>query len=342
MEQILVVQKQKKQHLGFAQGIGITLLIAIVAKYLAQLPFFSIMGQLVIAILIGMVWRATVGVPAQTIAGTNFASKKLLRLGIILLGMRLNLVDIVKAGPKVLVMAAIVITFTLIVVYVLTRLYKVEKNLGMLTACGTAICGAAAVIAIGPQVKAKDEEVAVSAAIVAILGTIFTLAYTLLYPVLNLSPYEYGVFSGATLHEIAHVIAAAAPGGSESVDIAVIMKLTRVACLVPVAILVGVWFQRGEGSGEKGSWRDVPIPWFIFGFLAVSAFHSLGIVPETVANYIVVISYMLMAMAMAGLGLNVEFKTFRRLGSKAFAAGLIGSVLLSVLGYILVKVLHFA
>jgi uncharacterized integral membrane protein (TIGR00698 family) len=340
MEQMLELQKEKR--FGFAQGIGITLLIAIVAKYLAQLPFLSIMGQLVIAILIGMVWRATVGVPAQTIAGTNFASKKLLRLGIILLGMRLNLVDIVKAGPKVLVMAAIVITFTLIVVYALTRLYKVEKKLGMLTACGTAICGAAAVIAIGPQVKAKDEEVAVSAAIVAILGTIFTLAYTLLYPVLNLSPYEYGIFSGATLHEIAHVIAAAAPGGSDSVDIAVIMKLTRVACLVPVAILVGVWFQRGEGSGEKGSWRDVPIPWFIFGFLAVSAFHSLGIVPETVANYIVVISYMLMAMAMAGLGLNVEFKTFRRLGTKAFVAGLIGSVLLSVLGYILVKVLNFA
>ncbi|MGG2094582.1 YeiH family protein [Bacillus sp. S13(2024)] len=339
MDQMIALQKEKR--FGFAQGIGITLLIAIVAKYLAQLPFLSIMGQLVIAILIGMVWRAAIGVPNQAIAGTNFASKKLLRLGIILLGMRLNLVDIAKAGPKVLVMAAIVITFTLIVVYALTRVCKVEKKLGMLTACGTAICGAAAVIAIGPQVKAKDEEVAVSAAIVAILGTIFTLAYTLLYPVLHLTPYEYGVFSGATLHEIAHVIAAAAPGGSESVDIAVIMKLTRVAFLVPVAILIGIWFQRGEGAGEKKSWRDVPIPWFIFGFLAVSAFHSLGIVPETIASNIVVIAYMLMAMAMAGLGLNVEFKTFRKLGTKAFVAGLIGSLLLSVLGYTLVYVLHF-
>ncbi|HDX9577317.1 TPA: YeiH family putative sulfate export transporter [Bacillus pseudomycoides] len=332
---------EKEQRFGFAQGIGITLLIAIAAKYLAQLPFLSIMGQLVIAILIGMIWRAAIGVPHQAIAGTNFASKKLLRLGIILLGMRLNLVDIAKAGPKVLVMAAIVITFTLTVVYALTRFCKVEKKLGILTACGTAICGAAAVVAIGPQVKAKDEEVAVSAAIVAILGTIFTLAYTLLYPVLNLSPYGYGVFSGATLHEIAHVIAAAAPGGSQSVDIAVIMKLTRVAFLVPVAILIGIWFQRGEGTREKKSWRDIPIPWFIFGFLAVSAFHSLGIIPEKIASDIVVISYMLMAMAMAGLGLNVEFKTFRKLGTKAFVAGLIGSVLLSVLGYTLVYVLHF-
>ena len=211
----------------------------------------NIMGQLVIAILIGMVWRAAIGVPHDAIAGTNFASKKLLRFGIILLGMRLNLVDIAKAGPKVLVIAAVVITFTIFVVYGLTKVFKVEKKLGILTACGTAICGAAAVVAIAPQVKAKDDETAVGAAIIAILGTIFTLIYTLLYPVLGFSPYGYGVFSGATLHEIAHVIAAAAPGGSTAVDIAVIVKLTRVAMLVPVAILIGLWFGKSEGSKEK-------------------------------------------------------------------------------------------
>ena len=144
MEQTLVIQKKKR--FGFSQGIGITLLIAIVAKYL-ELPFLNIMGQLVIAILIGMVWRAAIGVPHDAIAGTNFASKKLLRFGIILLGMRLNLVDIAKAGPKVLVIAAVVITFTIFVVYGLTKVFK-EKKLGILTACGTAICGAAAVVAM--------------------------------------------------------------------------------------------------------------------------------------------------------------------------------------------------
>ena len=86
------------------------------------------MGQLVIAILIGMIWRAAIGVPHDAIAGTNFASKKLLRFGIILLGMRLNLVDIAKAGPKVLVIAAVVITFTIFVVYGLTKVFKVEKT----------------------------------------------------------------------------------------------------------------------------------------------------------------------------------------------------------------------
>lgn len=342
MEKTYVKEKQNK--LFFIQGIGLTLFIAILAKYLGQFPFLNMMGQLVLAILIGIGWRAVFGVPKTINVGTNFSSKKLLRLGIILLGMRLNLVDILQAGPKVFAMAVINIVFTLFVVYGLTRLFKVEKRLGILTACGTAICGAAAVVAIAPQIKAKDDETAIGAATVAILGTIFTLIYTILYPILGLSARGYGIFSGATLHEIAHVIAAAAPAGKDAVDIAVIVKLTRVALLVPVAILLGLWTKRATQSlndkKNESLWKSIPIPWFILGFLAISAFHSLGIVSETFANHVVIIAYMFIAMAMAGLGLNVDVITFRRLGLKTFGAGLIGSILLSILGYLLVYVFH--
>lgn len=342
MEQTLVIEKQNK--LFFILGIGLSLFIAILAKYLGQFPFLNIMGQLVIAILIGIAWRAIVGVPKILIAGTNFSSKKLLRVGIILLGMRLNLVDILHAGPKVFAIAFINIVFTLFVVYGLTRLFKVEKRLGILTACGTAICGAAAVVAIAPQIKANDDETAIGAATVAILGTIFTLAYTMLYPFLGLSEHGYGIFSGATLHEIAHVIAAAAPGGKDAVDIAVIVKLTRVALLVPVAILIGIWTNRANrsqsGKKKETSWRSIPIPWFILGFLAMSALNSTGISSVTFANHVVLIAYMLIAMAMAGLGLNVDVMSFKRLGLKSFGAGFIGSILLSILGYLLVYAFH--
>lgn len=339
-------QSNNKKQVGFALGIGLTLIIAVVAKYLAGFPFLSIMGQLVIAILIGIIWRATVGVPGTITQGTDFSSKKLLRLGIILLGMRLNLMDIVAAGPRVFLLAVIVIVFTIPVVFGLARLFKVDKRLSILTACGTAICGAAAVVAIAPQIKAKDDETAIGAAIVAILGTIFTLLYTFLYPLLGLSDLGYGVFSGATLHEIAHVIAAADAGGNAAVDMAVIVKLTRVALLVPVAILIGVWTNRAErkvqGGQSKSSWKSIPIPWFILGFLLVSGVNSLGIVSASVANGIVTIAYMLIAMAMAGLGLNVDLAAFRRLGMKSFAAGLIGSVLLSLVGFTLVHLFGLA
>jgi len=342
LEQTLAKESQNKRT--FILGLGLTLFIAILAKYLGQFPFLNIMGQLVMAILLGIGWRALMGVPENLIAGTNFSSKKLLRIGIILLGMRLNLVDILHAGPKVFAIAVINIVFTLFVVYGLTRLFKVEKRLGILTACGTAICGAAAVVAIAPQIKANDDETAIGAATVAILGTIFTLAYTMLYPILGLSAHGYGIFSGATLHEIAHVIAAASPGGKDAVDIAVIVKLTRVALLVPVAIIIGFWTNRANRSqsGKKNqtSWKSIPIPWFILGFLAMSALNSIGILPTTFTNNLVVIAYMLIAMAMAGLGLNVDVKTVRRFGLKSFGAGFIGSILLSILGYLLVCAFH--
>lgn len=334
---------------GFLQGLGLTLLLAIIAKFMALLPFFSIMGQLVIAIILGMVWRAVFGVPDAAVGGISFSSKKLLRYGIILLGMRLNLGDIIEAGPSVLAIALIHIIVTILVVYWLASLFKVDSKLGMLTACGTAICGAAAVVAIAPQVEAGDDETAISAAIVAILGTIFTLAYTLLYPFLGLTPEGYGVFSGSTLHEIAHVIAAADPGGQAAVDLAVVVKLTRVAMLVPVALLVGVWAQwkrrklQGnhpeESAGlESGKSRSLQIPWFILGFLLMSGVNTLGIIPQQAAAQIVNVAYLLIAMAMAGLGLGVNFAAFRRLGIRPFWAGLIGSIVLSGLGMVTVHI----
>lgn len=322
--------------MDFLKGIGITFIIALIARYLSGFPFLSIMGQLVIAILIGMAWRSILGLQEKIQPGVTFSSKKLLRVGIILLGMRLNLADIYHAGTSVLIIAVINIAFALLVVYGLTRLFGVEKRLGILTACGTAICGAAAVVAIAPQIKAKEEETAVGAATVAVLGTIFTLVYTGIYTALNLTEKGYGIFAGGTLHEIAHVIAAAAASGDTAVDLAVIVKLTRVALLVPVALIIGYIFQRQEKeSSEKGISLSI-IPWFILGFIAMSGINTLGIVSGSIAANTVDIAYLLIGMAMAGLGLSVEIKTFRRLGMKAFAAGFVGSILLSILGYVLV------
>lgn len=336
---------QKAQSLGspnsFLKGCLLTFGLALVAKLVAGLPFFSIMGQLVIAILLGMLWRSIFNYPESYSAGIAFSNKKLLRLGIILLGMRLNLADIYHAGLKVFLIAIINIIFTLLVVYLFSRLLGVERRLGILTACGSAICGAAAVVAIAPQIKADEEQTAIGAAIVAILGTIFTLIYTFLYPVLQLTAHGYGVFAGGTLHEIAHVIAAAAAGGSKAVDLAVIVKLTRVALLVPVAIVIGYWFNKKSDANRGGqSLKSLPIPWFILGFLVVSGINSLGIFSAAFAGHVVTIAYLLIAMAMAGLGLNVNFLAFKKLGIKAFWAGLAGSVLLSVLGYLLVFVFH--
>lgn len=322
------------------KGILLTLILALVARAVSMLPFFLIMGSLVIAIMLGMLWRAFAGVKGGVLVGASFSSKKLLRLGIILLGMRLNLYDIYNAGSSVFLIALANLLFALAVVYGLSTFFKVEKRLGILTACGTAICGAAAVVAIAPVIKANEQETAVGAANVAVLGTIFTIIYTLLFPYLGLTPLDYGVFAGGTLHEIAHVVAAADPAGHEAADLAIIVKLTRVALLVPVAIVIGFIVQRKQSGSarQKLTLATLPIPWFILGFLAVSAINTTGIVSVSAAAAIVSLAYLLIGMAMAGLGLNVDFKAFRQMGGRALSAGLIGSMLLSLFGYALV---HF-
>ncbi|WP_211747161.1 YeiH family protein [Paenibacillus sp. Marseille-Q4541] len=346
MNKSVAAPQKESNKKGFYLGIGLTLVIALVARYLAMLPFLSIMGQLVLAILLGMLYRAFVPVPEIAAGGISFSSKKLLRYGIILLGVRLNLADVIEAGPKVLAIAIINIIFAITVIFLLAKWFKVDQKLGLLTACGTAICGAAAVVAISPQLKASDEDTAISAATVAILGTIFTLCYTVLYPVLGLSASGYGIFSGATLHEIAHVIAAADPGGQSAVDLAVIVKLSRVAMLVPIAIIIGMWSARKErnenGINTKMSFRNIPIPWFIVGFLVMSGVNTLNIIPPAMVSILITISYLLIGMAMAGLGLGVQFSTFRKKGLPSFIAGGIGSILLSILGFALVHLFGLA
>lgn len=320
---------------GFWTGIGLTLVLAVIAKLAAGLPYISLIGPLVFAILLGMLWNTFLPVKNEWESGTAFASKKLLRAGIILLGMRLNLADIAAAGWSAFILAAVSVAVGIAAVWATAKILKSDPEIGFLTACGTGICGAAAIVAVSSQKKSGAEETAVSVAIIAIMGTLFTFSYAFLHPFLGLSDKAYGMFAGGSLHEIAHVVAAGDAAGAVALDYALVVKLTRVVLLVFVASAVGFWAARRER--EEGAptltWKTLPIPWFILGFLAVSALYSTGIVPEAVAARLVDLAYLLMAMAMAGLGLGVSFSAFRRAGMKPFVACLVGSLVLAAVVY---------
>ncbi|WP_077596080.1 YeiH family protein [Oceanobacillus kimchii] len=320
---------------SFYTGICITLIIALMGALLGKIPYLDIVGQLVLAIIIGMVWGHTIGLKNSHRSGVQFSSKKLLRIGIILLGLRLNLSDMYDAGLHAFLYAGFLLTIALVTVYSLARLFHVNKTLSILTACGTAICGAAAIVAIAPLLKAKESTTAVSVAVIAVLGTMFTLIYTLMYPFLPFTDYQYGIFSGGTLHEIAHAVAASTAGGEEAENIAIVVKLTRVALLVPVAILIGIYVKKREPQNDKQGYslKTLPIPWFIFGFLAMSAINTIGFLPESVVNLLIAAAYLLLSMAMAGLGLNVEFSVFKKFGLHVFLAALLGTLVLIGCGF---------
>lgn len=325
------------QGLGLVQGMVLTLILALVAKELATLPVLGIMGSMVLAIVLGFSWRSLMGIPEAATVGINYTSKKILRYGIILMGLRLDIPKILAAGPQVILLDILAILIAMTVISLLGKKVGLNKRLATLIAVGTGICGAAAIAAAAPVVKARDDETAISVAIIALLGTLFTIIYTLLYPLLNLTQLQYGLFAGSTLHELAHVIAAAQPGGVASVDLALLVKLGRVALLVPVVLLLGVIFSSDNKREATRNWRQLPVPWFILGFLALSAINTANILPPFLTAALLQGGIFLLTMAMAGLGLNVSLDVIRKVGTKSLGVGLAGSLILSITGWLVIS-----
>lgn len=321
---------QGNQVLGLIQGVALTAVLTLVARQLAMLPLLNIMGSMILAILLGIAWRSFMAVPVTAELGINYAGQKVLRYGIILMGLRLDIPRIIAAGPRVIALDVLAITVAMAVITLLGQKMGLSKKLATLIAAGTGICGAAAIAAVAPVVRSRDDETAVAVAVVALLGTLFSITYTLVHPLLNLTPYQYGLFSGSSLHELAHVIAAAQAGGSVSTDIAILVKLGRVSLLVPVALILGAVFARLDNQGAAWCWRQIQVPWFILGFLALSSLNTLAHLPSAVTEPLLQAGVFLLTMAMAGLGLNVSPGMLKRVGARGLGAGLIGSLILSL------------
>jgi uncharacterized integral membrane protein (TIGR00698 family) len=323
------------------KGLALTLTIAILAGRIAEAPFFSIMGIMIISIMLGVIWKSIMDVPADAGIGITFSSKFLLRAGIILMGIRLNFSQIMNAGLSVVLIDIIVIVFTLTVMIYLGKWLHVDKTLAALIAVGSAVCGAAAIVAVAPLIGANKEQTAISVACIAILGTLGAVLYIFLYPYLGLDPYSYGVFAGSTLHELAHVIAAGVPGGDLGSETAILVKLGRVALLIPVALVLGYLYRSGERmkTGKK-SLKNLPVPWFIFGFLAMSLVNTTGLLPGSVTKFLIAVSVFLMSVAMAGLGLSINITDFKKVGRNTIVLAIVGFIALAALGQGLLRVFY--
>lgn len=316
-------------------GLIFTFIAAVLSSALAEVAPFSAMGALVTAILLGVCWRFTAGVPERALPGISFSSRHLLRLGIIFLGARLHLGNIYEAGFNAFFIAASGLLIALFFIYFVARAFKIDKTLSLLTACGTAICGASAIAAIAPIVKAEQKTTTASIAIIAVVGTVFSVSYTFLFPFLGMNAYEYGVLSGGTLHEVAHAVAASEAGGTVSEDHALVIKLTRVALLIPVALGIAML----QGRKEKQNSHAIPVPWFIFGFLAMSLANTFNLLSESTAAFMVSASYVFLGMAMAGFGMQMPAASFKTISLKMFIVVVCGSLLLSFFGYVLIEVM---
>lgn len=319
-------------------GIAFTFTIALIGLGLSMIPGLDHIGQMACAILLAVAYRQIWGYPTLISSGIQFSSKKLLRYAIVLYGLKLNIDVVFSQGLSLLARDAGSIIFAIALTLLLAKWLKAELSLSLLLGIGTGVCGAAAIAAVSPIVKAKDEDTAMGVGIIALIGTIFAIGYTVLRPYLPQTVLEYGLWSGISLHEIAHVALAAAPAGQDALAMGLLAKLGRVFLLVPLCFILMYWMKR---KGTAQSDAKIEFPWFLVGFIMMSIFGSyvLGTYIHVPAIVMVDISHVttfILTMAMTGLGLNVNLQDLRTRALRPLMAMLITSILLSVISYFVV------
>ena len=321
-------------------GVGITMIMAIAGYILAMVPGFSLIGPLGSAIIVAIVYRQIFGFPYAFTSGITFSSKKLLRVAIILYGLRLNINVILGEGLEFLIKDTIIIAFAVLGMIGLAHLFKADFKLSLLLGVGTGVCGAAAIAAVAPIIKAKDEDTGISVGIIALIGTIFSIGYIFMRPMLDISNMDYGAWAGMSLHELAHVALAAAPAGNNALAIALLAKLGRVLLLIPLCFII-IYFVRRHQKKSAPDGVTVQFPWFLLGFILMSLINTYIIgpvifIPEAVIENVYDLSTFLLTMAMVGLGLNVSLKDLRTKAFRPLMAMIIVSVALSALAFMMI------
>ena len=323
---------------SFWLATAMTLFCSVAGIFLAKLPYVNLIGALVIALLLGIALQVTPqSVQTEAKSGMGFISNKFLRLGIILLGFRLNLTKLADAGVKTILVAAFAVSGTIVLTYWLSRKFGAEDELAILSACGCGVCGAAAVMGVSPQIETTDEErkrenEVLAVAVVCVMGTVFTLLEIVLKPLLGLTDTQY----------IAHAVAAGSAFGEVSLDSALIMKLSRVLLLAPIALIVGYWYQKrlvteSEAEHTRAP-KKLPIPWFLGGFILTSIIGTFLPMSARTLDFLVQAAYVFLGMAMAALGISVNFKVIFKRGGAVFGAAAISSTCLLVFMIIMSKI----
>ena len=312
------------------KGFLVIAALSVAAWYISLLPAVKALSfsSLIIGILLGMLYANTLRrrQPSTWDGGIKFCSKRMLRLGIILYGFRLTFQDVVAVGPKAVLIDCIVVVVTLLLGVWLGRRLGLDRETTLMTSTGSAICGAAAVLGAEPIAKGKPHQTAVAVSTVVIFGTLSMFLYPIMYRMgLSgvLDTQQMGVYTGSTLHEVAHVVGAGNAMGSEIATDSLIVKMVRVMLLVPVLIAMS-WLlsRRGGAVAEK---RSINVPWFAFIFLLMIAVNS-GMHSAfdgeawfaTALKMTEVVSTFMLTLAMTALGSDTSIDKFRQAGAKPF------------------------
>ncbi|HDH1555652.1 TPA: YeiH family protein [Klebsiella quasipneumoniae subsp. similipneumoniae] len=322
----------------FVPGLALTAALTGAALWAGSFPAIAGAGfsALTLAILFGMVVGNTIypKIWQPCDGGVIFAKQHLLRLGIILYGFRLTFAQIADVGVSGILIDVLTLSSTFFIACFLgQKVFGLDKHTSWLIGAGSSICGAAAVLASEPVVKAEASKVTVAVATVVIFGTIAIFLYPAMYPLLAhwFTPETYGIYMGSTMHEVAQVVAAGHAVSPDAENAAVIAKMLRVMMLAPFLLFLAARVKQltPAGNGEKSK---ITIPWFAIMFILVAVFNSFHLLPKAVVVMLVTLDTVLLAMAMAALGVTTHVSALKKAGAKPLLMALMLFVWLIVGG----------
>lgn len=265
-------------------------------------------------------------------AGLSMAAKRLMRLGIVLLGLKLSLVDIAGLGWTTIGAVVAVVLLTFAITVWMGRMFRLPGHQPLLIATGFAICGASAIGAMSAVVKAKDRETATPVALVTLCGTLAIAVLPAFWHPLGLNSEQFGHWVGAGVHDVGQVVATAQIAGTTALAIAIVVKLTRVLMLAPmVSVAAVVVRRRSTGSDAAPGARPPVLPLFVAGFIAAVLVRTLVVLPEPVLHSADLFQTALLAMALFGLGTAVRLRELVRTGWRALVVGLLSWLVIAVL-----------
>lgn len=302
-------------------ALGAAVAAAAFALKALQLPAIGSFSPLMLAILVGMLVRNTVGRPESARAGLAASLRTPLRLGIVLLGLQVTLGEILSIGwSGILILTFAVFGTFLFTIWLGDRL-GVGRGLSTLIAAGTSVCGASAIVAANTVAHEPDESLAYALATVTLFGTVAMFGYPLLAPLLPLATQGYGLWAGASVHEVAQVVAAGFAHSESGGEFATVAKLARVLLLAPLILLMGLWVRQllpESGGTARGR---APMPWFVFGFLAMVLLAGSGWLAPQWQSGGAFVTQVLLAFALAAVGLETDLRKLVAQGWRPLALG---------------------
>ena len=346
----------QKNYIDTLKGLLFVSCFALAATFFAELSFFKqlAISPLIVGLVVGMLCGNSFAdkFPNNWRVGIIFSTKTILRAGIVFYGFRLTFQHVAQVGlTGVIFSSLIVITTFIFGCWFGIKVLKLDRDTSILISAGSAICGAAAVLATEPVIKAEPYKTSIAVATVVVFGTLAMFIYPLLFQsgILGLTEHAMGVYVGGTLHEVAHVVGAGASMSDEVANTAIIVKMLRVMLLAPFLLVLSLWIARLYKKASQGLIRSqnintqvddgtkasIIIPWFALGFIAVVGFNSLEILSPNSLHMINQVDNFALTMAMTALGMETRFNKFKGVGFKPIYLASALFVYLMAAGYLL-------